>query len=694
MEKKFELSGFGYEVVLEKFANQADGAVWIKHGGTIVLATACSAPTDEFPGFLPLSVDYREQFSAAGKIPGGYFKREGKFTDKEILTSRLIDRAIRPLFPATYFEQVQVLSTVYSVDKEHMPCVLSLIASSLALTISKIPFLGPVGAIEVARIEGKWFFNPTFGQAQSSDVRIVVAGTEEGICMLEGSAKVLSEQELLDAIFLAHEKIKEQIEWQKQIARDLAVQKEVKQDSFDWRLWEQRANEFFTLDVLNSVCKPHKFERYEAVETAKTEFIAKYAQEIQEKTINIKQVDYVFHNTFRNEVTNWIFKKGQRVDGRAFDQVRKISVEVGILPFTHGSSVFQRGNTQALSTATLGSAQDEQRVEVLMGDEIEKNFMLHYNFPPFSVGEVRFMRGPGRREIGHGYLALSALKHQLPDKSDFPYTIRVVTDILESDGSTSMATVCGSTMALMNAGVPVKAMVGGIAMGLLKNSEGEFQAITDISGFEDEFGWMDFKVAGTDEGVTAIQMDIKHKGGLPRHVFEKALVQARAARQFILGEMRKVLSAPGQLSPLVPQIISFKVSTEKIGAIIGTGGKIIREIIDKTGTTIDIEDDGTVNIFGGPDANLDLAINWVKTLAGQIEPGSLYQGRVRRLADFGIFVEIIPGLDGLVHISNIPKHLQKNLAETYKIGQEILVEVLDYDSSSGRISLRPVKSQE
>jgi len=693
MEKKFELSSFGYEVVIGKFANQADGAAWFKHGGTVVLSTAVSAPTAEFPGFLPLSVEYREQFSAAGKIPGGYFKREGKYTDKEVLTARLVDRAIRPLFPSTFFNQIQVLTTVYSVDKEHMPSVISLISASIALTISKIPFLGPVGAVEVARVDGKWVINPTMSQAMTSDVKVIVAGTEEGICMLEGCTVALSEKDLLDVIFMAHDKIKEQVAWQKEIAAAVGVQKEEQKDTFDWALWEQRANEFFSLDLLNSVCKEDKNERYDAVDKAKADFLAKYADEIKEKEINEKQVDYVFHNAFRNRVTDWIFEKGQRVDGRNFTQVRKVTTEVGVLPYTHGSALFKRGNTQALVTATLGSGQDEQRIEMLMGEEVEKNFMLHYNFPPFSVGEVRPMRGPGRREVGHGYLAASALKHQLPAKADFPYTIRVVADILESDGSSSMATVCGSTMALMNAGVPITAMVSGVAMGLLKNSKGQFQAITDISGFEDEFGWMDFKVAGTEQGVTAIQMDIKNKAGLPKEVFEKALSQARDGRQFILNEMKSVLAAPSDLSPLVPKIISFKVAPDKIGAIIGTGGKIIREIIEKTGTTIDIEDDGTVNIFGGPDANIDLAINWVKTLAGQIEPGALYQGRVKRLADFGIFVELVPGLDGLLHISQIPKNLQRNLSDSYKIGQELLVEVGDYDPVNGRISLRLVNKE-
>lgn len=690
MEKIFELSELGLKVVFNKFAKQANGAAYVQKGGTVILATATSAKKEDFPGFFPLAVDYREQFSAAGKIPGGYYKREGKFSDKEVLTSRLIDRAIRPLFPATYFDEVQVFTTVYSVDKNYLPDTLALIAASLALVTSNIPFVAPVGAVEVARINGELIFSPTNDQAKASDVKLIVAGTDEGICMLEGCFAGLSEEELLKAMWAAHDIIKKQVAWQLEIARELNVEKAALQDTFDWYGWDKLATEFFTIERLNSVCVEDKHLRSAAVKALRESFVEANKTAIETQDVNLSKLDYVFDNAFKNRITDWCLKEGKRVDGRSFTEVRKIVSEVGLLPFAHGSALFQRGGTQALVSATLGSGQDEQRVEELIGVGVDQRFILHYNFPPFSVGEVKPMRGPGRREVGHGHLAFNSIKHQLPAEDVFPYTIRVVSDILESNGSSSMATVCGSTMALLNAGVPLKKMVSGVAMGLLKSSEGKCQPITDLTGFEDNFGYMDFKVAGTQEGVTAIQLDIKYKGGLLKEVFEQALAQAKDARLLILRKMQEVVSVPAELSALVPQFITIKIDPKKIGAIIGTGGKIIKEIIEKTGTTIDTEDDGTVKIFGGPEANPELAVNWIRTLAGQIERGTIYHGRVRRFADFGIFVELVPGLDGLVHISQIPKRAQRNLNDLFTIGQEILVEVGDYDPESGKISLKLV----
>ena len=688
----FTLKKYGLEVEIGKFAGQADGAVWLKQGGTIVLSTVCSSTTPDFPGFLPLSVDYREQFSAAGKIPGGYYKREGKFTDREVLTSRLIDRAIRPLFPAHYFDQLQVMNTVYSVDREHTPEALALLASSLALTISPVPFLGPVGVAEIARVDGEWVYMLLYDQITKSDVKIVVAGTEEGVCMLEGCMDQVSESELLEVIFKAHEIIKEQIDWQRSIAQELKVVKKELPATIDWQFWEDKAKEFWTSERLEKIYKLHKVERAEVIKALKTQFAEINAALIEEQSQYTREIDYALEETFKNALTDWIFTKGKRVDGRGFEQVRPITTEVGLLPFVHGSCLFKRGNTQALTSLTLGSSDDEQKVELLMGGDVDSNFILHYNFHSFSVGEVKPQRGPGRREVGHGYLALSGLKYVIPAKADFPYTIRLVTDILESDGSTSMATVCSGTMALMDGGVPIKTMVSGVAMGLLKSSKGEFQAITDISGFEDAFGWMDFKVTGTDSGVTAIQLDIKNKGGLPKAVFNTALQQAKDGRLHILGEMRKALTEPRkELSDLVPQIVSIKIPTDKIGAVIGSGGKVIREIIDTTKVeSIDIEDDGMVRIFAGPQADLDKAINWVKTLAGLIEKGSIYQGKIRRHAEFGIFVELVPGQDGLLHISAIPKDKQQNMQQNYKLDDILPVEVADYDPQTGRIRLKLV----
>ncbi len=701
MVKTFKFDQFGYEVVLGKFAQQADGAVWIKQGGTIVLATVVSAPTDEFPGFLPLTVDYREYFSAAGKIPGGYFKREGKATDKEVLTCRLIDRAIRPLFPENFFRQVQVLATVYSVDKEHVPAPLAFNACALALSISKIPFLGPVAVVEVGRIDGKWVINPVYSDIKNSDVHLTIAGTHEGICMVEGSTQEISESDFVDALFLAHDKIKELVAWQLEIQQQVGVAKQEKPEAHQenwenkiddqfWATWKQHINEFLTSERVTNCYIADKVERNNYLYDLRAQFTQQFAQEITEKQVPESIIEYLFDGQLRLKITELVFALKKRIDGRDYEQVRQISAEVGLLPFAHGSSLFKRGRTQALASATLGSGEDEQRIETVM-DENGKDvgrFMLNYNFPPFAVGEVRMMRGPGRREVGHGHLASSAIRGQLPEKDAFPYTIRVVVDILESDGSSSMATVCSSTMALMDAGVPVKKMVSGIAMGLLKSADGHFAVLSDISGFEDAYGLMDFKVTGTQDGITAIQMDIKYKGGLSRDIFVAALEQARKGRLFILEKMRTVIEKSKPLSDLVPRFETVKINTDKIGAIIGTGGKTIREITEKTNTSIDIEEDGTVQIFGVPGANIAGAVNWVKTLAGQIDAGAIYTGKIRKIAEFGLFVELVPGQDGLVHVSNLPRDKQRNFMKEYQVGEEVTVEVIEYDEVSGRIRLR------
>lgn len=699
MVKKFCLQEFGYEVELGRFAQQADGAVWFKQGGTIVLATVVSARVDEFFGFMPLTVDYREFFSAAGKIPGGYFKREGKPSDKEVLTSRLIDRAVRPLFPSTYFDQVNIVATVYSVDREHIPNVIALVASSLALTISGLPFLGPVGAVEACRVDGKWVINPIYSDSKQAEARIVIAGTDEGVCMVEGAANEIQENEFVDVLFQAHEAIKKIVAWQLAIKQEYddayAIARAVvtATQAIDWNLWNAKADEFLTDTVAQGVFKRDKVVRNTYITDHKKAFVSQCLSMVEGTTVTKAVLEYVFDERLKYKVTELIFTRGQRVDDRSFDEVRAISIEVGLLPFTHGSALFNRGRTQALVSVTLGGGSDEQKIENLMEVEPEAaRFMLHYNFPPFSVGEARAMRGPGRREVGHGHLAASALRTVLPSKEEFPYTIRIVADMLESDGSTSMATTCGSTMALMQAGVPIKKMVSGIAMGLLQNKAGEFKVLSDISGFEDAYGLMDFKVTGTEQGITAIQMDIKYKGGLSKQIFTYALEQARKGRMHIMQEMKKVMDKPNKnLSDLVPKLITVKIDTDKIGAIIGTGGKTIREITEKTKTSIDIEPDGTVKIFGGPEAQLDTAINWVKTLAGQIEVGTHYTGKVKRIAEFGLFVELVPGLDGLVHVSNIPRAKQKSFSRDYAVNEMVKVEVVDYESATGRVRLRIIE---
>lgn len=691
MEKKFKLSSFGYEAVVGKFAKQADCAIWLQQGGTVVLSTVVSDASPEFPGFLPLTIEYREQLAAVGKIPGGYLKREGRPTDKEILTGRLIDRALRPLFPLDYFNKVQIVTTVYSFDGENLPHTLSLLASSLALMLSKVPFMGPVGVCEVVRIKGQWLYNPTHAQAREADAKIIVAGNAEGVNMVEGSAQEVGEEELVEVIFKAHEYIKEQVEWQRHIAGSCLVEKEKYEINLDWQGWAENARTVLTDQAVKAMFTFDKIERSDARRSLESAFQEKYHQAIEESKLPSAFISYVFEKTLNEVINELIYTLGHRIDNRDFSSVRAISTEVGLLPFNHGSALFTRGRTQVLSSVTLGGGQDEMRVESLTGEK-EKTFMLHYNFPPFSVGEVRPMRGPGRREIGHGNLAANAIEAVLPKNDHFPYTIRVVADVLESDGSSSMATVCASTMALMQAGVPIAKMVSGVAMGLLMNHQGEFKVLTDIAGIEDAFGLMDFKVAGTEDGVTAIQMDIKYKSGLPRPVFEDALMQARVGRLHILGEMRKVMSAPNTtLSALVPQLVSFKVPKDKIGAIIGTGGKVIREIIEATTTTIEIEDDGLVKIFGHPGELLDKAVSWVKTLAGLIEVGSVREGKIKRAADFGYFVELVPGQDGLVHISTVPRNEQQAFMKKYQESDKVMVEVIDYDASANRIRLKIVE---
>jgi len=689
MTKTFRLNEFGYEVEIGKVARQADGAAWFKKGGTVVLSTVTSAQSKDFPGFFPLTVDYREQFSAAGKIPGGYYKREGRSSDHEVLTGRLIDRAIRPLFPEHFFDQVQVIATVYSVDKEHDPGVMALTASSIALIISKIPFIEPVGAVEICRIDNAWVINPLYKDAQRADARLVVAGTADGICMVEGNAQEISEQEFVDALFTAQSAIKKIVAWQHEITAAWGIQKTEITAPYDWNAWESKVKNFLSDGHINNLYTEKKADRNAYMQSIKLQFYEMHAQEITDANIPYNVLDYIFDMALEPLLTKHIFQLKKRVDGRGYSDIRVISTEVGILPFTHGSALFTRGETQALVSATLGSGQDEQRIESIMEEEEKtSSFMLHYNFPPFSVGEVKPLRGPGRREVGHGHLAASGFKYVLPAKESFPYTIRIISDILESNGSSSMATVCGTTMALMYAGVPIKKMVGGIAMGLLKD-ENAFVVLSDINGFEDAFGLMDFKVVGTDLGITAIQMDIKHKGGFPREIFEKALEQAKQGRQYILSKMSEVMSKPSPtLSDLVPKVVSFMINTDKIGAVIGGGGKVIREIVEKTGTQIDIEPDGLVKIFASASANLDLAVRWVKTLAGQIEVGSVFDGIIRRIAEFGLFVELVPGLDGLVHVSNIPRDLQKTFSRHYKVNDQVKVRVLDYDETNGRISLR------
>lgn len=689
MHKTFRFAEQGIEVEIGKYARQADGSVWIKAGNNIVLATAVATkkPKD-FMGFFPLTVEYRERTSAAGRIPGGYIKREGKLSDNEVLTSRIIDRPIRPLFPATYFNEVQIIATVYSSDGSFPTSILALLGSSMALANSQIPFLGPVGAVQICKVDGAWKFNPTHAEIAASDSDITIAGTKEGISMVEGHCNNLSETELVDLLFKAHEEIKKQIAWQLEIQAAVGVAKAEIADDIDWKGWKEKIVKSLPANFAEQMFAATKSERGDGLDALKKEATGRFATDVDEGTISEAVLGYIFDSLVKETLPDVLAQKQARVDGRKFDEVRPIMTEVRNLPCTHGSAVFQRGETQALASLTLGTGQDAQRVEALIGGERERLFMLHYNFLPFSTGEVKPMRGAGRREIGHGYLAESSFINVLPSQEQFPYVIRSTVDILESNGSSSMATVCSTTMALMDAGVPIKDMVGGVAMGLIRSSDSKFHILTDILGMEDAFGLMDFKVTGTETGISAFQLDIKDKIGLPHELFVKALEQARKARLHILGEMKKVLDKPrSEVSTLAPRVTSIKVPQDKIGLIIGPGGKNIKEIIAKTGAQIDIEDDGTVKIYSKDSNGASEAESWIKILAGDIEPGSMYNGTIKRIADFGLIVELVAGKDGMVHISTISREKQRDFEKHYKLNDKLMVKVVAVERETGRIKL-------
>ena len=691
MHKIFKSAELGLEVEVGKFARQADGSTWIKAGNCIVLSTVVATKEPkEFAGFFPLTIEYRERPSAVGRIPGGYIKREGKLSDAEVLTSRLIDRPIRPLFPSYYFNEVQLLSTVYSSDGKFPVNILAMIGSSLALALSPIPFMGPIGGVQACRIKGEWKFNVGYEDFLQADATIIIAGTKHGISMVEGHCNSVGEKELIDVLFSAHECIKQQIAWQESIQKEMGVEKrEVRSaGGFDWESWKKKVKDCLPAGFSDSFFGEDKVSRGTAMDTLQTHILNSFAEDIKAGRVSTSVVLYLFSSIIKEELPDAMSRRMERVDGRKFDQIRPIFTEVATLPCAHGSALFQRGETQALATITLGTGQDSQKIETFLAGTLERSFMLHYNMPPFATGEVKPMRGTGRREIGHGYLAETSFTHVLPTQTEFPYTIRSLVDVLESNGSSSMATVCATTMALMDSGVPLKGMVSGIAMGLIKDSSGKFHVLTDILGTEDAFGLMDFKVTGTDKGIMAFQLDIKDPVGLTRELLSVALDQALTARLFILGKMREVLTSPRkEISELAPRVLSFTIPQDKIGAIIGPSGKNIKEIIAKTGTQIDVEDDGTIKIYSKNVKAAAEAESWVKILAGQIEVGAVFKGIIRRYAEFGIFVEIVSGKDGLIHISSIAKNKQNDIELKHKINSELVVKVVAYDQESGRVRL-------
>ena len=639
--------GRPFSIESGRVAKQAGGSVLVQFGESVVLVTTtASRDSREGIDFFPLTCDYQEKTFAAGKIPGGFFKREGRPTEREVLTSRLIDRPIRPLFPKGFTCETQVIATVLSHDLENDPDVVALTGASAALQISDIPFDGPIGAVRMGRVNDELIVNPTIAQMEESDLQLVVAGSRDGIVMVEGGANVLPEDVMLDALFQAHEAIQPLLDLQEELRQALGKEKrEVVPPEVDEALREKLRGE--AVPRLEEAFKvTGKHERAEAVREAKKAAIAELAPETPEEE---KVLKGFCEGVIADVMRGTIVEKEQRVDGRGLKDIRDITCEIGVLPRTHGSSLFTRGETQALVVSTLGTSSDEQKIDALVGEHY-KNFMLHYNFPPFSVGEVRFLRGPGRREVGHGALAERAIKAVLPDSEKFPYTVRLVSEIMESNGSSSMASVCGGTLALMDAGVPIDAPVAGIAMGLIKEGD-EIRILSDILGDEDHLGDMDFKVAGTADGITALQMDNK-VGEVSREVMQNAMYQAREGRLHILSEMERCIEQPREgLSTHAPRIETLKISPDKIRDVIGPGGKVIRGIIEETGVKIDVEDDGTVRIASADGEAMEKAITHVKNLTAEPEIGAIYEGLVKKVVDFGAFVEILPGRDGL------PPHL-------------------------------------
>jgi polyribonucleotide nucleotidyltransferase len=693
MYGKLETEFAGRTLSLEtgRLAKQAHGAVLAQYGETVVLATATSqyearAKVD----FLPLTVDYVEKTFAAGKIPGGFFKREGRPSEKEILTSRLIDRAMRPLFPKGYDRETQIVVTVLSADRDNDTDALSLIAASAALEVSDIPHNGPVAAVRMGRIDGKLAVSPTIGDLEKSDVSLMVAATPESITMLEGGAQVVDEDTLVEALLTAHESLRPIFELMTQL-RKLAgkPKREFTPKVIDPALLEAVKAQIGD-GIEKALAISSKKDRNAAVYGLSDSIVAALAERFPERGNEIAEA---YDKILRTKVRNAILDEGKRIDDRKPTDIRPLSAQVQVLPRTHGSALFSRGETQVLATVTLGTAADEQKIDALLGERYKK-FLLHYNFPPFSTGEVKFLRGPSRRDIGHGALAERAIAPTLPDETVFPYTIRVVSEVLESNGSSSMATVCGGSLALMDAGVPVKAPVAGIAMGLVK--EGDRVAIlTDILGDEDHLGDMDFKVAGTAEGVTAIQMDNK-AGGITREVLRRALFQARDARLFILGVMEKAISTPRkELSSYAPRIVTIHINPDKIRDVIGPGGKVIRGLVEDTGCKIDIDNDGTVLIASSDGASLDKAIEAIQMICAVPEVGKIYHGVVRKIVEFGAFVEIMPGTDGLLHISQISNERIRRVEDVLHEGDEIPVKVLDVDRSGKiRLSLREAQQEQ
>lgn len=686
--KEIELNGKTFSLEAGRFARQANGAVMVSFGDTKVLAVAVAA--DEAivgQDFLPLSVEYREKYSAVGKIPGGFIKREGKPTEKEILSARLIDRPIRPLFPKGYMNETQVVVQVYSSDQEHDPDVIGAVGASAALAISDIPFEGPIGEVRVCLLGDQFIVNPTYKEVEESKLEIVVAGTEDSILMVEGEAKEVSEETMLEAIKFGHEHIKKLVALQKELVEEIGrAKKEVvtypEEDEIIKAVRE------LCYDKINQIIHTpsSKEVRRDSLKQVNLETIEALKERFPEREFLIKGA---IHDLERELMRKMILEENIRLDGRGPKDIRPIHCEVGLLPRTHGSALFTRGETQSLTTLTLGTKLDEQLVEGLLPEETTKKFMLHYNFPPFSVGEVGRYREPGRREIGHGNLAERSLKNLLPKDEEFPYTIRVVSDILESNGSSSMATVCAGSLALMDGGVPLKKPVAGIAMGLILEN-GQYKILSDILGDEDHLGDMDFKVAGTEDGITGFQMDIKVKG-ISYEIMAEALAQAKEGRMFILSKMNETLSAPrSQISKYAPHLVQIKIPIDKIGAVIGPSGKVIQSIQRDTKTEIVIDQDGTVNIASSNEDDIEDAISRIRLLTEPPQIGKIYKATVKKIVDFGAFVEIAPGVEGLLHISQIDHKKVAKVEDYFKVGEKVEVKLIKIEDNGRLVFSRKI----
>ncbi len=682
--QSFEMQLGGRTLTIEngKMAKQANGAVLVRYGDTVVLVAAtASAEPREGVDFFPLTVDYEEKMYAAGKIPGGFIKREGRPAESAILCSRLIDRPIRPLFPEGFRNDVQIIATVLSVDQDNPPEIAAMIGASCALCVSDIPFMGPIAGVRVGRVDGEFVINPTEEQRAKSDLNLTVAGSHDAVMMVEAGANELPEEVILESILFGHQEIRRIVEFQNEIAKACGKEKrEVKLFQVPEDL--DRAIRSYAAEKLDAAVRnPDKLKRDEDIAAVKAEVVEHFIEEYPEAT---KEIAYVLHKMTKEIVRRMITHEKIRPDGRGLEEVRPVSCEVGILPRTHGSGLFTRGQTQILTITTLGSLGDEQIIDGL-GPEMAKHYIHQYNFPGYSVGEARPARGPGRREIGHGALAERALVPVIPPVEEFPYTIRLVSEVLESNGSSSMGSVCGSTLSLMQAGVPIKRPVSGVAMGLVKDGE-HYTILTDIQGMEDALGDMDFKVAGTTEGVTAIQMDIKI-AGITREILSSALAQAKRGRSFILGKMLEVIDKPAEeLSPYAPRVTTLKIDVDKIRDVIGTGGKVVKKIIDETGVAVDIHEDGNIFITSTDAEGMARAVQMIEDIVREVEVGEIYTGKVTRIMKFGAFVEVLPGKEGLCHISQLANRRVEKVEDVVQIGDQLTVKVVEIDDK-GRINV-------